>query len=487
MPRGHITVRDDATSFELRELFFSTTNTRGIIGACNNVFARLSGYQTDELIGAAHSIVRHPDMPSSVFRLFWKRLNAGKPIAAYVKNLASDGTYYWVMAMATPVDGGFLSVRLKPTSDRFAEVQRLYAEMLSLESASRDRGESKDVAMDCSMEHMMQGLKVFGHETYESFMRDALVREVTQRQTVLRQERQTRSEAKFDTACFDESSHLTGYELLLDDLVNSGESCNTHLNEMLASLDDVDAFQTSFHQIHEVLLEESDVIGILAINAVLSADSAGQEVISQILSQTKHETQTALAELLHLAAKLNDELNEFSFDVAIASLQNEITLTYAREIHRAFNRDPSLGDSVLHENSELISMMMQQCDTRIAALSRQIEQAEELFWKPVSETNRLCRGARTLDYVRLAGKKEACRLGSEHSFRTLFDTLQPRIDAILEGCQTIQSQVSTSVRALSNMRQTKVLLDAQQSQRDSIQRRLRMSRLAESGSELVTC
>nr|WP_299239349.1 PAS domain S-box protein [Sulfurihydrogenibium sp.] len=47
----------------------SKTDTRGIITYANPVFIEISGYTEDELIGANHNIIRHPDMPRTVFKL----------------------------------------------------------------------------------------------------------------------------------------------------------------------------------------------------------------------------------------------------------------------------------------------------------------------------------------------------------------------------------------------------------------------------------
>src|SRR5664279_2239091 len=77
------------------ELFFSTTDRRGVIRAGNSVFVRVSHYSLEELIGSPHSLVRHPDMPAGAYRLMWDRLLAGRPMGAYVKNLAKDGSHYW--------------------------------------------------------------------------------------------------------------------------------------------------------------------------------------------------------------------------------------------------------------------------------------------------------------------------------------------------------------------------------------------------------
>ena len=44
-------------------------------------------------------------MPRAVFRLLWGEIEAGRTVAAYVKNMAKDGAYYWVLALVTPVRG----------------------------------------------------------------------------------------------------------------------------------------------------------------------------------------------------------------------------------------------------------------------------------------------------------------------------------------------------------------------------------------------
>ena len=68
--------------FDVGELFFSATDRKGIITSGNRVFVRVSGYERDELVGRAHNVVRHPDMPRAVFQILWDYLEAGRPIAA---------------------------------------------------------------------------------------------------------------------------------------------------------------------------------------------------------------------------------------------------------------------------------------------------------------------------------------------------------------------------------------------------------------------
>jgi len=94
------------------QLFFSTTDARGVIRHSNNVFIELSRYRRDELSGAPHNIIRHPEMPGGAFKAMWDTLKTGSPFAAYVRNLAADGSEYDVFATVTPLSaGGALSVR----------------------------------------------------------------------------------------------------------------------------------------------------------------------------------------------------------------------------------------------------------------------------------------------------------------------------------------------------------------------------------------
>ncbi len=74
----------------------SETDEKGKITFVNDYFMEVSGYTEEELMGKAHNIVRHPDMPKVVFKLLWETIGQGKNINAVVKNLAKDGKYYWI-------------------------------------------------------------------------------------------------------------------------------------------------------------------------------------------------------------------------------------------------------------------------------------------------------------------------------------------------------------------------------------------------------
>ena len=112
----------------------SVTDRKGRITYCNKNFISVSGFNEADLLGQAHNIVRHPDMPEEAFRDMWATLDSGRPWSALVKNRRQNGDHYWVRANASPVrDGdnilGFMSVRTKPSAQDVARAEALYALM----------------------------------------------------------------------------------------------------------------------------------------------------------------------------------------------------------------------------------------------------------------------------------------------------------------------------------------------------------------------
>ncbi|GKS69200.1 methyl-accepting chemotaxis sensory transducer with Pas/Pac sensor [Nitrosomonas sp. PY1] len=120
-------------------LILSTTDTKGRITFVNQTFIEVSGFSEDELIGKAHNIVRHPDMPPEAFEDLWKTLKAGRPWTGLVKNRRKNGDFYWVLGNATPLvkNGtiiGYLSVRTKPSREMIDTVAPIYHQFINREA-----------------------------------------------------------------------------------------------------------------------------------------------------------------------------------------------------------------------------------------------------------------------------------------------------------------------------------------------------------------
>jgi len=124
------------------EFIVSKTDAKGKILYGNKIFIKISGYNESELLGAPHSILRHPDMPKAVFKLLWEMVHNGDEIFAYVLNKTKNGNDYWVYANVTPSYNernekvGFYSVRRKPNPQALDIIIPLYKEMIKIDKQS---------------------------------------------------------------------------------------------------------------------------------------------------------------------------------------------------------------------------------------------------------------------------------------------------------------------------------------------------------------
>ncbi len=113
------------------ESIVSKTNLKGKITYINPYFVEVSGFSEEELLGAPHNIVRHPDMPPEAFADLWQTLRDGIPWTGMVKNRRKNGDYYWVLANVTPIreNGqvvGYMSVRTKPSQAQVEAASQIY-------------------------------------------------------------------------------------------------------------------------------------------------------------------------------------------------------------------------------------------------------------------------------------------------------------------------------------------------------------------------
>ncbi len=81
----------------------SKTDVDGIITFVNDEFCAISGYSKDEIIGRNHNIVRHPDVPKEKFALLWETIKNKNIYKATVKNMAKDGTAFYVNTTIIPI------------------------------------------------------------------------------------------------------------------------------------------------------------------------------------------------------------------------------------------------------------------------------------------------------------------------------------------------------------------------------------------------
>ena len=130
--RNNQPVTQKEYKFPPHHRLISSTDKRGVIQHCNSAFVEASGFSREELIGKNHNIIRHPDMPASVFKEMWRTLESGQSWIGLVKNRRKNGDHYWVSAFVTPVyEGksvvGYESVRVPALNDEIARASSVYA------------------------------------------------------------------------------------------------------------------------------------------------------------------------------------------------------------------------------------------------------------------------------------------------------------------------------------------------------------------------
>ena len=165
--------------FGAEDLFFSTTDTKGVIRRTNRVFDSLSRYTTEELVGSPHNIIRHDDMPAGAFKLVWDELQQGRSSCIYVLNRAKDGLDYWVFATMVPLADGYLSVRVRPTNHAmFTPVKEIYSRVRAAERAYAEEGHGGREVAEHGAALLIKELAELQYHDLHNFARAALPREL---------------------------------------------------------------------------------------------------------------------------------------------------------------------------------------------------------------------------------------------------------------------------------------------------------------------
>lgn len=369
--------------FGFDELFFSRTNEKGHILAGNCVFQRVSLYGWDELLNQPHNIVRHPDMPRGLFWLFWDRLKKGEPIGAYVKNRAKDGRHYWVYAIVTPIDGGYLSVRLKPSGPLFRAIEQEYRLLAAAEKAERLKPAD-------SAERLCKRLQELGFGSYTAFMAKALGQEYAARNAALGRPRDPTID-HFDALADASKIMLTQAELTSEAYaVNAYVPLN--LRVQAAQLGDIAA-----------------TIGVISTN---------YNIISE-------EIKAMLDEFMTLAGKVVEAINLGLFLVCTANVQREMVEIFEGE------RSGISREAEAHLLEAQNAAYQQSAVDSLHGLSRQAER----FHQSCTEMKRLAAG---LEVTRVMGKIESARLDTTaEGLNDLIDNLEDFQTAISDSLKEI--------------------------------------------------
>jgi len=143
----------------------SRTDLDGKITYVSKAYEKISGYSKAELVGELHSIVRHPDMPSSTFRDLWESIQNKKTWHGKIKNLKKDGSHYWADVTISPyydADNnhvGYSAIRIDITSQK--RVEELNKQVSDLLNSAGQGFLSFDKELKCEAGYSKECLSIF--------------------------------------------------------------------------------------------------------------------------------------------------------------------------------------------------------------------------------------------------------------------------------------------------------------------------------------
>jgi aerotaxis receptor len=303
------------------ELLHSTTDRDGVVTTANRAFVKASGYRGDALIGQPHSVVRHPDMPAGLFHVLWAGLQAGRPMAAYLKNLAQDGSTYWVFASLTPDRQGFTSVQLTPMSPLAEAAKGLYAAVASFERERASRhGDDRVAVAAAGADQLHHALTQLGYTDYEDFVRQALPGEVAARGRLL---------------TFTFSRPLAGGPL--GEMLRTATSLDydlekvvQHLAEYASLTDELTAAATTVLETARRL--QSSVSSAAAASAEVAAQAPVLRNVASVMATPMNAAVAALTALAPRLSALRLDVAELSAQVALGQLHLETIGAFAADV-----------------------------------------------------------------------------------------------------------------------------------------------------------
>lgn len=124
----------------------SIADRSGKITQVNDLFCKISGYASEELLGQDHAILNSGVHPKSFWVEAWRSITSGKAWHAEVCNKRKDGSHYWVDSTIIPfrgIDGKidrYISVRFDITQRKQGEAELIKAKQVAL-AASKAKGE----------------------------------------------------------------------------------------------------------------------------------------------------------------------------------------------------------------------------------------------------------------------------------------------------------------------------------------------------------
>ena len=340
---------DSESRFLAHELFFSTTDLFGNIISGNNIFVRVSQYNRNELIGSPHNIIRHPDMPRVVFKVLWDYLKAKKPVVAYVKNMSKKAVLLG-FGSVFHVPGGYLSIRLKPTSGIFPLIPDIYSKLLKAEESG---------GMEASFPLLLEILKLKGFDDYDSFMSTVLIEELKSRQESIKTQIS-------DMPPSLDAAVIQGYRGQSQDLAGSLRDIRSMCEEVFEAFDllfqdfgNLLNVENTLKSTSTSVLNFSEQISILSLNVNINSYFAGVSgrtlsVVYKTINVKTEEIDSFTQAIVKCSKDISLHAQRLGFHTSAPRLQVAMVNAFVKEIYEESHK----REITLEEISEMKNNIM---------------------------------------------------------------------------------------------------------------------------------
>lgn len=426
--------------FSVDELFFSTTDRRGIITAWNEVFVRISGYAPAELLGRPHNIIRHRDMPKGVFYLLWENLNAGRPFAGYVKNCAKTGAYYWVFAVNVPIADGFLSVRFKPTGPIFATIRAVYEETLAREAQCAAQGLPTPEIARAGADFILEQVRGLGFAGYDAFAQHAFAEEIRLRDETLRREGRTLFPDKLECG-----EHRFAHELLK--LYPAARRTCNELDGLFQELDSFATLSSELQRKAGAVLAVTKGFHLNAMNAYVAAQRLGNQAVSlgpvaDFLGYYAHRLADETARLERHIEQARGATEATASAIATARLQMEMILFFLAEISRQAAGNENRNVHQLARLERAFADSGQRALEAVQSLQAHIPEIRTC-------KKDLVKTIVSLEVTQVSGLTEATRMVAATNLRAMFKEFRAQIATVRCDLDALDQAIEESARLVA--------------------------------------
>ncbi|UXR65564.1 PAS domain-containing protein [Bdellovibrio bacteriovorus] len=411
--------------FALHELFFSKTDFKGLIQTGNKVFLRVSEYHEDEILRRPHNIIRHPDMPRCVFKLFWSFLKSNRPICAYVKNQSKSGRFYWVFAMAFPMGDGYLSIRLKPSTALMCEIQTVYADIL--------KKEHEGASMDDATAELLKVLQEKGFSSYEDFMNEALLAEMKSRDGLLTLTQEN---------LLPTSTSASG---LLEGLLMASRACTETARNAFRVADQLSERTHTLKAKSQAIDEICREVQMVTTNLTISAAKLGEVgkplgVVSNNLEKLAQDILSNSLEFEKTFTSFHQATAGMYLAIGISRFQIEMMNHLIEETLHRENANSTIDEKqeqLLVQNCDLLKQLISANFTIALATAKELTTKNKSLIRSISMLSKVTAG---MDVICVVGKIEMSRVKE----------LSSSLDALLGDMEDLTESFKKILRAIES-------------------------------------